>query len=640
MLYVIRCKMLLMVFGRVSGLRFLWDQTVAAFIPEGPPPAEFSPLPWKWELSTDASPLLGFPVAAEFSVMLMEDQIMGKVDDRLARMNGRHLALAARVTVANGLILSSLWYLITLWAGDFSFFGKIQRKLEAFIWAGQPRVDRDTISQGKGQGGLGLLSVMEQYRAMAGNLMIWVLGPGTHPLRLILQSHIQELSTRKWGIPNFTWIVTKGGSSDSLGSPSWKNICRAWGNLKPLLRKATPRNQEEWEDLPLWRPHVHHLNESRARCFTLAQKRLQAAGLTSIKDISEANGQFKRWEELPVRHGDLAGQRAFNALVANISPPIPAEPQPGPHIVFYGEESSETDGNIWKFDVQQNSVSSSWVRIRASSLPVSTFHCRAGFLRAIPRSCPPQSTSLRRVLIRHSKGKSEKRSHFGFWSEDRKFLMQYTWSDGTPILDTSTSQLRVLQAPQRFRSHKVADKWERELSCNIPVTIWQRIWMNFGGASENTFLWQLYFRAIATQRWRFPSAPPDPQIQCSRCDTREREDLIHCIWSCPLARPCWDWGFSVLCACSAVHHGVVGLQGRLEPAHVFIAYPLPAEWKIPERLWQILRAVICWQVWKARNEHVMANRPSDHRRTIRKVWHRFSMYLRGMGSFEKEDTEW
>lgn len=51
----------------------------------------------------------------------METQVMATIESRLAKVRGRHLSLAARVTVANGLILSSIWYIVTLWAGDLSF---------------------------------------------------------------------------------------------------------------------------------------------------------------------------------------------------------------------------------------------------------------------------------------------------------------------------------------------------------------------------------------------------------------------------------------------------------------------------------------------------------------------------------------
>lgn len=153
--------------------------------------------------------------------------------------------------------------------------------------------------------------------------------------------------------------------------------------------------------------------------------------------------------------------------------------------------------------------------------------------------------------------------------------------------------------------------------------------MNFRGANENTFLWQLCYRSIATQRWRFPSVPPDdPRVKCTRCNLGVREDILHCVWDCPLSQPYWQWGQAILLASSEQRHRQGGLRGSLEPAHVFVASPLPAEWMIPGRMWHILRAVICWQVWKTRNEHYMANRPSDPGRSIRKAWHRFSIYLR------------
>lgn len=79
---------------------------------------------------------------------------------------------------------------------------------------------------------------------------------------------------------------------------------------------------------------------------------------------------------------------------------------------------------------------------------------------------------------------------------------------------------------------------------------------------------------------------------------------------------------------SGNRHRIGGLQGDLEPAHIFVAAPLPEDWQIPPKFWQFLRAVLCWQIWKARNEFYMADRQIDHRRTIRKTWHQMGMYLR------------
>lgn len=70
------------------------------------------------------------------STSLIEEMAMNKVETRLTKMATRHLSLAAGITVAKGLILSSLWYLTALWAGDLNFFVQIQRRIEAFVWDG------------------------------------------------------------------------------------------------------------------------------------------------------------------------------------------------------------------------------------------------------------------------------------------------------------------------------------------------------------------------------------------------------------------------------------------------------------------------------------------------------------------------
>lgn len=124
MCYILECQRLLTVFGAVSGLHVIWEKTIAAFIPEGPPPAQFWLLPWQWEENSNATNDLGYPLASSFSREQMCSQIQDKISSRLEKVKKRHLSLAGRVVVANSLILSSIWYFIAIWAGDFGFFNK------------------------------------------------------------------------------------------------------------------------------------------------------------------------------------------------------------------------------------------------------------------------------------------------------------------------------------------------------------------------------------------------------------------------------------------------------------------------------------------------------------------------------------
>lgn len=210
--YIEKIKEILDQFGAASGLRFIWENTKAVFIPGGPPPMGYWLFPWTWEEDSNATKTLGFHTASSIPRPLMEAQIQGKVETSIGKLNKRKLSLAGRITAANSLILGTVWYIVTLWAGDLSFLSKLQTKIEIFVWAGRSRVNRNSTTQSKVHGGLGLILIIEQYRAIAGNLMLWVLGPEAHPLKTILCSHLRELQSRNiWGIPDFTWVVTKGG---------------------------------------------------------------------------------------------------------------------------------------------------------------------------------------------------------------------------------------------------------------------------------------------------------------------------------------------------------------------------------------------------------------------------------------------
>lgn len=253
------------------------------------------------------------------------------------------------------------------------------------------------------------------------------------------------------------------------------------------------------------------------------------------------------------------------------------------------------------------------------------FVAGAGILSRSCISIPPPLARPHRVLLRIPWGKEAAGTTFGPWSTERALLNQYTWRDGTPLLYTSTAQLPHLQAQQRHVPHLALNKWEAQLQCTVPGSIWKVTWLNYRRVNENTFMWQLLYRVIATQRWRFPArANTDATTWCTRCTEATQEDVLHCLWSCPLSTQCWQWGESILQAASGDAHN----QITLLPEHIFLAQPLPAHWQCPERLWHLLKAIVSWQIWKNRNEHYMAAQPTNAHRVIRKSWARLGTYLR------------
>lgn len=279
---------------------------------------------------------------------------------------------------------------------------------------------------------------------------------------------------------------------------------------------------------------------------------------------------------------------------------------------------------VWQYKVPSDQGSSHWNRIRCQASPSKVYDVEAGLLVPCPGAPSPPPLNAQRILVRAPMGKPHSLKHFGVWSPERAILTQFTWRDGTPLLNTSTAHLRVLQERQRFTEHTALSKWTVKLSCEIPANIWTNTWLGYRGASENMFYWQLAYRVIATQHWRNPSKPhTDPTTWCTRCPAVVREEIDHCIWSCHLSRQCWQWGEDLMQTASPRHEGRI----RLQPAHIFIAHPIPAEWQVPDRFWQVLKAILCWQIWKNRNAHYLAGKQADARKVIHKSWPRFSLYL-------------
>lgn len=90
--------------------------------------------------------------------------------------------------------MGCIWYLLAVWAGSRAFLLKLQKIIDAFVWAGRSRVNRGTVALPKDEGGLDLMGVESQYYAISANFMLWLMKQEPHPLRSILWGHIAEAS--------------------------------------------------------------------------------------------------------------------------------------------------------------------------------------------------------------------------------------------------------------------------------------------------------------------------------------------------------------------------------------------------------------------------------------------------------------
>lgn len=145
------------------------------------------------------------------------------------------------------------------------------------------------------------------------------------------------------------------------------------------------------------------------------------------------------------------------------------------------------------------------------------------------------------------------------------------------------------------------------------------------GSSQEFFLWQLAYQVIASLKWQAPtSAPDDPILKCTRCTSNQVEDFTHCIWACHLSQQCWRWGEGILQLTNTNPAANVNLSLK----HIFIAAPLPTDWRIPKKLWHFLKAIICLQLWKNRNTHYLEDIPTNAQKVIQKSCHRLGICIR------------
>lgn len=87
-----------------------------------------------------------------------------------------------------------------------------------------------------------------------------------------------------------------------------------------------------------------------------------------------------------------------------------------------------------------------------------------------------------------------------------------------------------------------------------------------------------------------------------------------------LAKPdCMDWILGSYLLKASSPNQIARIQ--LSPAHIFVAAPLPHAWLLPDKLWQILKAILCWQIWKNCNAHNSARKPVNAQKIIQKSWH-------------------
>lgn len=397
--YARELQAILKLFGDVSGLVCAWEQTIASVIPRGPPPLELWLFPWRWEDDEGASNSLGIPTAQTLSVERIETTLITKFQGRIDKLRERHLTLAARVVIANSLLLGCIWFMLTVWAGKKAFLKQIQRLVDRFVWKGRSWVSGSTTALPREDDGLNLLGVEAHYKALTGKFILWLMMGEFHTLRSILLNHIQAASWRRWGSRDLTWIVSKCGRIQMNGSAPWQAICKGWEDLKKWLRPNTPANEEEWQNLPIWRPQCNHILPALARCNTAKQRILRDLGINRMADVLDPTGALITWEERTRRGANQSCERAFCDLRANLKEQPELCPPDEQRDIYLEGFLVPGYPTIWQFKLPANRLSEDWIPHIHRGEPERTFRREGSLLHPTTLSRPGPELVLHRVIV-------------------------------------------------------------------------------------------------------------------------------------------------------------------------------------------------------------------------------------------------
>jgi hypothetical protein len=120
---------------------------------------------------------------------------------------------------------------------------------------------------------------------------------GSHPLQIILHYQIRELSFRKWGVKDYSWMFNACRNIQTEGSGLWLNMVKAWNRASRCTILQELVHGEDASDLPIWTPSLVHLNVKETGCKTPAQRAIRQAGFNRFGDVLK-DGAVMTWEDL------------------------------------------------------------------------------------------------------------------------------------------------------------------------------------------------------------------------------------------------------------------------------------------------------------------------------------------------------
>ena len=139
---------------------------------------------------------LGCQVGIELSSEQQITALLLTIRKKLLHWSSAKLSLAGRIVIANHVLLSTMWYILSCWIFSKSCINQVQRLIRNFLWAGnqgeltRAKVAWGVITKPKAKGGLGIVDPVDQSRALLVKLVVRSFMPGEEWWKQLLHNRM------------------------------------------------------------------------------------------------------------------------------------------------------------------------------------------------------------------------------------------------------------------------------------------------------------------------------------------------------------------------------------------------------------------------------------------------------------------
>ena len=232
----------------------------------------------------DLSKLLGTPFGLNLNTPNVDKFLYNKISKKLDYWSTMKLSLGGRIVICNQVLLSTLWFFITVWDGSNKILTKMRGTIRNYLWSGKKQLTRTRVSWRecclkKKYGGLGLVDPEAAKISLLCKWIVKAMEPGNLNLQLILRYRLARFNPQngwKWGV-SLDWFTSRQHQGFA-GSKVWGHISRAWKVMANGTYQLPPRIRMELLHSNIWCSEgVDLLNKGidYDKCLHFYRKRIQ-----------------------------------------------------------------------------------------------------------------------------------------------------------------------------------------------------------------------------------------------------------------------------------------------------------------------------------------------------------------------------